>query len=355
MKTLLFTIEYPPFKGGVANYYGNLVKYWPEADNIFVLNNNENQLIKKFALPKWAPACRALRKTIKKNKIEHIIVGHLLPLGTLAYRTSLFSHIKYSVILHGMDFAFAQKIFRKRFLAKLILNRAEKIICSNHHTAHLVQQTIKNPDKVIVVNPGITEQETDPLIVKQLKEQYGLDDKIVMFSLSRLVKRKGHDKIIKLMPELTKRIPNLRYFISGEGPDRLYLEELAKDNPNIKFLGKISDEEKEAWLEICDFFAMPSRNIEGDFEGFGIVYMEAAMHHKPVIAGESGGVKDAVQGGITGILVNPERDDQILNSIIQLATKEDTRKQLGEQAYTRAKNDFRWEDKIQKIFNELNK
>jgi glycosyltransferase involved in cell wall biosynthesis len=79
------------------------------------------------------------------------------------------------------------------------------------------------------------------------------------------------------------------------------------------------------------------------------------MHHKPSIAGESGGVKDAVQGGITGILINPENEEQIANAIIQLATKEDTRKTLGENAYQRAKKEFRWEDKIQKIFNAINK
>jgi phosphatidylinositol alpha-1,6-mannosyltransferase len=355
MKTLLFTIEYPPFKGGVANYYGNLVKYWPEADNIFVLDNNKNKLIKNFCFPKWLPACRQLKKTIKSRKIDHIIVGQVLPLGTIAYRVSLFSKVKYSIILHGMDFAFSQKTFRKRFLTKLILNKAEKIICANSYTANLLKETIKDPDKIVIVNPGISEKNIDHNLVKRIKDQYELEDKIVMFSLSRLVRRKGHDKIIKIMPELNQRIPNLRYFIAGEGPDRLYLEDLAKDNSNIKFLGKVNNEEKEAWLEVCDFFAMPSRNIEGDFEGFGIVYMEAAMHHKPSIAGESGGVKDAVQGGITGILINPENEEQIANAIIQLATKEDTRKTLGENAYQRAKKEFRWEDKIQKIFNAINK
>ena len=99
---------------------------------------------------------------------------------------------------------------------------------------------------------------------------------------------------------------------------------------------------------------MPTRDIDGDFDGFGIVYLEAAMAKKAVIAGESGGVKDAVQGGLTGILVNPLDTEKIANASIKLATEKQTRDQLGQNAYERAKRDFRWEDKIRKIFNAIN-
>ncbi|MEK7097819.1 MAG: hypothetical protein AAB906_03165, partial [Patescibacteria group bacterium] len=71
MKILLFTLEYPPFWGGVANYYGNLVKNWPE--NISVLDNNDGKLIAGW-LPffRWLPLFFALSKAVKKEKIGHI-------------------------------------------------------------------------------------------------------------------------------------------------------------------------------------------------------------------------------------------------------------------------------------------
>jgi len=354
MKTLLFTIEYPPFKGGVANYYGNLVDHWPEKDNIFVLNNNDNKLVKKWSFPKWLPACSALRKEIKKHKIDHIIVGHILPLGTIAYRFSLFRKTTYSVILHGMDFEYSQKSWRKRFLSKLILKNAKSIICVNSYTAYLVKKAVNNHEKIIVANPGAVKQPANTLAIKNIKEKYDLDNKITMLSVGRLVKRKGHDQIIKVMPEALKSVPGLHYYIAGDGPDRLYLENLAKDKQNITFLGKISDEDKLAWMESCDFFAMPSRNIDGDFEGFGIVYMEAAMAGKAVLAGESGGVKDAVQGGVTGILVDPQNSERIVNAIIKLAKEPETRNTLGKNALARAEKDFNWSDKIKKIYNAIN-
>ncbi len=72
MKILLFTLEYPPFKGGIANYYGNLIKHWPEPDKIFILHNKGGRLIKNWLLPKWLPAIWQLKKNIKKNKINNI-------------------------------------------------------------------------------------------------------------------------------------------------------------------------------------------------------------------------------------------------------------------------------------------
>ena len=51
---------------------------------------------------------------------------------------------------------------------------------------------------------------------------------------------------------------------------------------------------------------MTSKKIEDDFEGFGIVYLEANLAGKPVIAGDSGGVRDAVHDNLNGLLVIPD-------------------------------------------------
>lgn len=354
MKTLLFTIEYPPFKGGVANYYENLVSFWPEKDGIFVLNNNEGKLLKKFFWPHWLPSILALRREIKDKKIDHIIVGHLLPLGMVTYLLSKIYRKKYSVILHGMDFAFSQKKWRKKIITRIILNNAAQVICANSHVKYLVEKSLPKITNIKTANPGISEHPVDQQIVNDLIDKYDLNGKTIMLTISRLVKRKGQDKVIEALPEINKHVPNLKYFIAGDGPDRLYLEEKARGLNNVFFVGRISDEEKFAWLSLCDFFTMPTRDIDGDFDGFGIVYLEAAMAKKAVIAGESGGVKDAVQGGLTGILVNPLDTEKIANASIKLATEKQTRDQLGQNAYERAKRDFRWEDKIRKIFNAIN-
>ena len=356
MKTLLFTLEYPPFHGGVANYYGNLVKYWPKPDNIFVLNNNDGTLInERLPFLKWLPALTSLYQTIKAEKINHVIVGHILPLGTVAWIVNKITQTPYSVILHGMDFTYAQRSWRKARLAKKILNKADNIICVNNYLAEQVKNFIDNSSgKIVVVNPGVTlTRPADNNLINQLKAAYSLANKTILLSLGRLVLRKGFDQVIELMPELQKKYPNLYYFIAGAGPDEILLKELAHKNEHIIFLDQISDEEKFAWLNLCDIFIMPSRHIDGDYEGFGIVYLEANLAGKPVIAGQSGGVGDAVINGLNGLMVAPENIGEISQAIIKLAQNPDLRRKLGEQGRTRAINEFNWEKQINKIYKAI--
>jgi len=375
MKTLLFTLEYPllhqnagqAFYGGVANYYGNLVKHWPGINNIVVLDNNEGKLIKNWFWPKWLPAIWYLLQIVNKKKIEHILVGHILPLGTVAWLTARFIKVKYSVFLHGMDFAFSCRTTKKKSLTRKILKRADNIICVNSYVAGLVSDVLgaDQAEKIIVVNPGIEISKkvevTRPTAAQQagagsknnaLIKKYNLENKIVLFSIGRLVKRKGFDKVIEVLPKVLKEVPNLVYIIAGEGPDRAYLENKGNLDQNaLIFLGKITDEEKWNWLNLCDIFITISRNIKGDFEGFGIVYLEANLVRKPVIAGDSGGVRDAVQNGVNGLLVNSEDIDEIADTIIKLVKDKNLRKKLGEQGRERAIKEFSWEKQVKKIYN----
>ena len=354
MNILLFTLEYPPFKGGVANYYGNLVGRWSADDHICVLRNNESQLIKEWMPIKWLPAVWQLYSMIRKEKIDHIIVGHILPLGTVAYFVSKITKTPYTVILHGMDITYAQKTPRKKKIAGKILEQAAAIICVNNYTAELTRQLVKidQQHKVIVVHPGIDSQlAADKQLVAEMKIKHNLNNAIILFSVGRLVKRKGFDNVIKAMPEILKSVPNLYYIIGGDGPDKIYLKELAKGIDHILFLGSITDKEKWAWLSLCDILIMPARNIDGDFEGFGIVYLEANLAGKPVIAGDSGGVRDAVQGAYSGILIDPENIDRIAGAVIGLAQDAKLRIKLGEQGRSRALNEFNWEKQITKIYD----
>ncbi len=329
--TLLFTLEYPPFKGGVSKYYENLVEFWPKKENIFVLNNNEDKLIKKYFIPKWLPAFYYLFKEIKKKKINYIIVGHILPLGTVAYFLQVFLKIKYSVILHGMDFAYALRAPRKKKLAKKILEKADKIICANSFLKSEVENFLGKNKKIKLVNPGIdTKIKKYPNLEEKIKNKYNLEDKKMLFSIGRLTKRKGVDMVIKIWGDILKEIPNAHYFIAGAGEDEKYLKELAKNKKNIHFLGKISEKEKWAFLNLCDVFIMPSRNINGDYEGFGIVYLEANLCTRPVIAGNSGGVSDAVKNNYNGLLVNPQSKEDIKKAILKLLKDEKLARKLGE-------------------------
>lgn len=356
MKFLLFTLEYPPFHGGVANYYGSLTRHWPEPENIFVLNNNGGGLIHgSFPVLKWLPAYFALRRKINQDKIDHIIAGQILPLGTIAWFCSKFRKTKYSVILHGMDLAYALKTPRKRWLAEKIMNNSEKIICSNSYAAEMARQSFPGMEqKIKIVNPGVENPlSRNSRLITQIKNQPNLNNRIILLSVGRLVKRKGFDKVIEAMPEVLKKVPNLVYIILGGGEelDNFKLKILKlKLNNNIKIINQTTDEERDSWYNGCGIFIMPSRNINGDFEGFGIVYLEANLAGKPVIAGRSGGAADAVIDGFNGLLVDPENVNDIASAIVKLAKNPELRHKMGEQGRERAIKEFTWRKQIEKIY-----
>lgn len=356
MKTLLFTIEYPPSIGGVANYYGNMVKSWPGGkENIVILDNNDGKLLSnRLPFLKWLPCFWHLWKTLRGNKdIKYIMVGHVLPLGTVTWFITRFIRLPYLVFLHGTDISFALRVRRKRWLAKLILKNAHAIVSCNKYVSKKVDNYIGHSNNVLV-NPGIdTDVKINYNLANELKNDRKLDNKIILFSIGRFVERKGFDKVIESLYQVLPEVPDLKYFIAGGGHEEKKLKELTaslKLDNKVVFLGKITDQEKWAWLNLADMFITPSRAIEGDFEGFGIVYLEANLAGTPVIAGDSGGVRDAVEDGVNGLLVDPLDINSIAKAIIKLAQDKNLREKLGKQGRERAIEEFNWEKQARKIY-----
>lgn len=359
MKYLLVTTEYPPFFGGVANYYRNIVEHWPGAGSnpIIVLDNSQNKLISRYW--RWLPSFWQICKKIKNNEADYILAGQLLPIGTVAWIINIIFHTPYSVFLHGMDLSFAMKSGRKKWLAKNILKKSCKIICSNTYVGKLaVEMAEALPEKIVIVNPGFDRLQSCEKEKDELKEKYNLQNKLIVFSLGRLVRRKGFDRLLETVPDVSSKINNVLYVIAGTGPDEKYLQQklanLSSDiQSKIIFVGKISDEEKSAWLSICDVFAMPAREIDGDFEGFGIVYLEANSFGKPVVAGESGGVGDAVKNGLNGLMVNPNDKNDIACALLTLLQDKTRRDKIGQAGRDFVLKEFDWRQQVLIIYESL--
>ncbi len=356
MKILLFTMDYAPFKGGVAEYYANLVKYWPNKGEINVLNNNDNRFFRRRGPVKWLPALRMFWSELKRGNFEQVIVGQILPLGTIVWLVSKIRPLKYTVVIHGMDINCAQHTEKKRWLAKKILYGAKCIICNSEFTRGLVEEFLPPVDeKLRVVYPGVVQPVYS--VENSGRNFPGSERDFVIFSLGRLVKRKGFDQVIKVMPWLYKNIPNIKYYIAGEGPDEEYLKTLKGSlkpavRDRVEFLGRIDDEEKWYWLRRCQIFAMPDRNRGGDVEGFGIVFLEASLSGKPVIGGNESGAVEAIDDYDTGILVDGSSPDDIKETIFHLYTDIELRDRLGEEGMKRALEQFNWNTQA-KLFRSI--
>ena len=160
----------------------------------------------------------------------------------------------------------------------------------------------------------------------ELLERLGVSGRPTLLTVSRIVKAnryKGHDVVLRALPEVIRAVPNVAYVIAGDGDDVDYLRRLASEcgvHNNVMFAGRVSDDELPLLYNACDAFIMCSREDRTQrgilAEGFGIALLEASACGKPVIAGRSGGMADAVQDGVTGLLVNPVNIAEVAAAMI---------------------------------------
>jgi phosphatidylinositol alpha-1,6-mannosyltransferase len=108
----------------------------------------------------------------------------------------------------------------------------------------------------------------------------------------------------------------------------------------LRFTGPIGLEELTAYYGLCDVFVMPNRIADADVEGFGLVFIEAALCGKPTIGGRSGGAVDAIVDGVTGRLVDPTSVGEVAAAAIELLSNPGLARKMGAAGRVRALAEF---------------
>ncbi len=295
---------------------------------------------------------RHFGQTIKNHRIELLQIGQILPLGTLAL---VYKKVPYIIYAHGLDILLPQHYLRKKTLLKNIIKNAKGIVANSNFTKDELLKLGAESEKIVVAYPcpNIKPKPLDQTEIDKVIKREGLENKKIILTVGRLVKRKGHDMVIKALPRIIKQVPEAIYLIVGDGPMKSELQKLVYQNnlgERVKFLGKVSDQELNIYYQICDVFIMPSRQLDnGDVEGFGTVFLEANLFGKPVIGGRSGGIPEAIINGQTGLLVNPLDIEDIAAATTKLLLDEAYAAKLGTQGLERVENEFDWFSQTQKI------
>lgn len=165
---------------------------------------------------------------------------------------------------------------------------------------------------------------------------------------------KGMDTLIKALPRLLLRWPDLQLVLVGSGDDREWLMNIARDSGvqlHTRFLSDLTYGELSACYAAAEVFALPSRG-----EGFGFVYLEAMARGKPVIGGAHGGAPEVIQDGKTGYVVQHGDVAQLATSVDALLTNPGLAKQMGERGRERVQKEFRFNvfaKNFKKILREL--
>jgi phosphatidyl-myo-inositol dimannoside synthase len=227
----------------------------------------------------------------------------------------------------------ANEMFGKPRLSAFAAARADVMIAVSAYTASLILATGATPANLRLIPPGVdipTDHDSLPA------------ERPTVLTIAQLIyPYKGHDVLIRALAGVRVRVPDVELVIIGDGPLRPGLEELAGScglAGAARFLGAVSDKERDSWLRRADVFAMPSR-LPG--EGFGIAYLEANVYGKPVVAGNVGGPLDAVADGVSGLLVDPTDSTAVGDAVTRLLLDHELAQRLGRKGAERAQ-DFAW-------------
>ncbi len=148
------------------------------------------------------------------------------------------------------------------------------------------------------------------------------------------------------MPALLERGLEVHYALIGIGEQRAELEARARAlgvAARTHFLGHVSPEDLPRWYNACDVFAMPNREVDGDTEGFGMVFLEAGACGKPCIAGRAGGTGSAVADNVTGLRVDGSSVAEIAAALTRLLSDRALARAMGQAAHERAVQRHSWQ------------
>lgn len=138
----------------------------------------------------------------------------------------------------------------------------------------------------------------------------------VILSVGRLVEVKGHTYLIDALAKIRKEIPDAQLVFVGDGSRRKSLEMQAEAlgaKKSVRFAGEVPHDSLPQYYAGADVFVMPSLS-----EGFGIAVIEAMASGIPVVASCVGGLKDIIDDGKTGLLVQAANSGEIAAAVCRL-------------------------------------
>lgn len=370
MAILLLTQVFPPITGGSGRWLWELYRRLQDLD-IHVVSDQApgaEPFDRASPLPtvriplsfaswgvlnvrgarQYAAALLALRKVVARVHPDAIHCGKCLPEGLLAMVFKWCYGIPFDCFVHGEELTLAGTSKELTRLTRKVLREASRVVANSRHTKQLLTSVWRVPEeRVVVMHPGVDTTRFVPApLDSTVRSRLGWEGRRVVLTVGALQKRKGQDMLLRALPAIRARCPDVLYSIVGEGWERTYLDELVAEHhigDAVQFRGMPSDEELIECYQQCDLFALPNRQVGWDFEGFGIVLLEAQACGKPAIAGSSGGTAEAIAPSRTGELVSCETPDELALIVGDLLEDRERRARMGARAREWVVEHFDWE------------
>jgi len=324
--------------------------------NIVVHTVSYRQIRNFYSVFYAISAVKQLRKFLRENKVDILHSKQTLPQGYIAaklkkeFQIPLYQTIqnplayKEEMVIRGG----IMKIFSRLWL--MFAERWVKFAMKNTDICGCV--STYSEDKAVMLGARrtmIVPNGVDTNIFHPAKETV---DGYKVVTTSTLIPRNGIDTLVRAFSKVVADFPETTLAIAGQGPMEDELRSLTKSlgiSHNVKFLGTLAHKDVPGLLRGSDLFVRPSR-----FEGFGVSFIEAMACGIPVVTCPSGGIKDFVVDGETGIFVEPDRPDELANAIISVFKDRGKLLKLKRNALTMVKERYGWEKIVDRVAEGYN-
>lgn len=267
-----------------------------------------------------------LRKQTKDCDIVHSFVE---PYSYIAYWLSKLTGKKYFITTHGtfgvLPYHFPA--YRKYFHKKSFEN-AEKIICVSNYTRRCMEKFGLN--NLTVIHNGINYDK----FYQSHGEHLGKEENFIL-SVGVLKYRKGYHISIPAFAKVLVKFKDLKYYIVGDQSNDSYfnhLKRIASElsvRDNIRFFNSIPDSELIDLYKKAKLFILTPVSENYNFEGFGLVYLEASACGLPVIGSLDSGAEDAIKSEETGLLVPQGELEATSEAMLKILENNNLARKLG--------------------------
>jgi phosphatidyl-myo-inositol dimannoside synthase len=357
-RTLLVTNDYPPRVGGIQRTLEALVRHLPP-DRVAVLCPqhegaaafDEAAPYRLFRQPEgflWPTpeVAHRVRDAVFEFGAEVVLFGATYPLALVGPSLAE-AGIPYVAAAHGFEYWLSIAPGTHALVRRATSRAAWVPVMCSRFVARVVRTAVPERIPVSVLYPGADVDAFRPdLPTADLRARHGVAGRPLIVCVSRLVPRKGQDVLIRAMSRIRGHVPDPALLLVGDGPYRPKLERLAARAPegSVVFAGQVGEADLPRYYRAGDVFAMPCRNRFGglEVEGWGNVFIEAAATGRSVVVGDSGGARESLVPGTTGLLVDGADDAAVADAVGELLSDPARADAMGHAGRGRVERDFTW-------------
>jgi phosphatidylinositol alpha-1,6-mannosyltransferase len=376
MRLLMVTQDFPPRTGGIQTYSLELAKRLATRSRCFELicphapgaEEVDAQLAFRVHRVRGgsdlfpALAAPSIARIVRQRRIDVMfhVQWQTAPIGALLRRAHKLRTL--AVAVHGKELLlqpFSRPELARRAYDRLRatpLETADVVLPVSEFAAGLLRRVGLGHTRTTVVPNGVDATRMSGGDGAAFRARHGLGDARVLLTVARLYPRKGVDTVIRCLPALLRRVPDLHYVVVGEGPDLNRLQGLALEHgvrERVHLLGRLEHDALRDGYSACDAFVLAGRDEPQSVEGFGLVLLEASSCACPTVATSAGGMSEAVQHERTGLVVPTGDHDALVHALTRVLSDRELAVRLGAAGRDHARMEASWDRAAQNIHRAL--